>query len=112
MYNSLNPKSNSYISIFAGRIADTGIDPCPIIIKTKKLIKNKSKIKVLWASTRELYNIFEADKIGCDIITVGHDLIRKFKLLNYDLEKYSQDTVKQFFMMLKNQNLRFNLSDI
>ncbi len=106
LYNSLNPKSNSYISIFAGRIADTGIDPCPIIIKTKKLIKKKSKIKVLWASTRELYNIVEADKIGCDIITVGHDLIRKFKLFNYDLEKYSQDTVKQFFYDAKKSKFK------
>lgn len=97
LLKSLNPESNAYISIFSGRIADTGVNPCPIIIKTKKLIKNNSKIKVLWASTRELYNIIEANNIGCDIITVGHDLINKFKLFDYNLEKYSQDTVKQFF---------------
>ena len=61
----------------------------------------------MWASTRRVYNIVEADKIGCDIITVGHvDLIRKFKLFNYDLEKYSQDTVKQFFYDVKKSKFK------
>lgn len=92
----LNPKTPAYISIFAGRIADTGRDPVPIIIKTNKIIKSK-KFEIIWASTREIFNIIEANRSGCHIITVGHEFLKKLKLLDYDLEKYSLDTVQQFY---------------
>lgn len=92
----LNPKTPAYISIFAGRIADTGRDPVPIITKTKKMIKNK-KFEIIWASTREIFNIIEANRSGSHIITVGHEFLKKLKLLDYDLEKYSLDTVQQFY---------------
>ena len=97
----LNPNTECYISIFAGRIADTGNDPSSIIISTKKLIKNKKKFKIIWASTREVLNIFQADKLGCHIITVGHDYIKKLEKIDYNLEKYSLDTVNQFYIDAK-----------
>ena len=97
----LNPDVNCYISIFAGRIADTGRDPVPIVKKSLELIKNKKNFEVIWASTREVYNIIQANKIGCNIITVGSDFLKKFKYLNYNLEKFSLDTVKDFYLDAK-----------
>ena len=93
---NLNPKTPSYISIFAGRIADTGRDPMPIMQAAVKLMKKNKKSELIWASTREIYNIYQANKIKCHVITVTGDLIKKFPLLNYNLEKYSLDTVKGF----------------
>ena len=93
---NLNPKTPSYISIFAGRIADTGRDPMPIMQAALKLMKKNKKSELIWASTREIYNIYQANKIKCHVITVTGDLIKKFPLLDYNLEKYSLDTVKGF----------------
>ncbi len=83
------------LSVFAGRIADTGLDPKPIM----KIIKNMipRNVKLLWASCREVYNIYEADEIGCHIVTATHDLINKLKLKGKDLEAYSLETVKMFY---------------
>ena len=92
----LNPKTPSYISIFAGRIADTGVDPGPIMIKALKLMKRNKKSELIWASTREVFNITQASKLNCHIITVTSDIIKKLSLHNYNLEKYSLDTVKGF----------------
>lgn len=90
------------LSIFAGRIADTGVDPKSII---KYAIKNKSQnIELLWASPREVYNVYEADKIGCDIITITPDLINKLSLVGKSLEEYSLDTVKMFYNDAKESN--------
>jgi transaldolase len=97
----LNPDVNCYISIFAGRIADTGRDPVPIIKKSIELIKNRKNFEVIWASTREVYNIIQANKIGCNIITVGSDFLKKIKYLNYNLEKFSLETVKDFYIDAK-----------
>lgn len=83
------------LSIFAGRIADTGVDPKPIIEHALKIVS--SNVKTLWASSREAYNIYEADRIGCHIITVTNDLIKKIKLQNKDLTQYSLETVKMFY---------------
>ncbi len=102
----LNPNTPCYISIFAGRIADTGNDPSSVIVSTKKLIKNKKKFKIIWASTREVLNIFQADKLGCHIITVGHDFIKKLENIDYNLEKYSLDTVNQFYIDAKKSNYK------
>ena len=93
---NLNPKIPSYISIFAGRIADTGRDPMPTMQAALKLMKKNKRSELIWASTREIDNIYQAHKIKCDVITVTSDLIKKFPLLDYNLEKYSLDTVKGF----------------
>jgi len=84
------------ISIFAGRIADTGQDPCEIIKKIVYLTKDRKDVKILWASTREVYNIIQALDSGCDIITVSPEILLKTKLLGKDLTDYSLDTVRQF----------------
>jgi len=93
----LNSEVPSYISVFAGRIADTGIDPTSLIAASVEIAKLKSKAEIIWASPRELLNIFQAESIGCQIITVTNDILKKIGLIGYDLEKYSLDTVKMFF---------------
>ena len=93
----LNPAVPSYISVFAGRIADTGRDPLPLMIDSLKAMKQNSKAELIWASPRELLNIFQADEIGCHIITVTNDILKKLSLVGYDLSEYSLDTVKMFY---------------
>jgi len=86
-----------YISIFAGRIADTGVDPIPVMTEAVDLLNNYPNIELIWASPRELYNIIQADSIGCHIITATHSVLRKLSLIGKDLTEYSLDTVKMFF---------------
>jgi transaldolase len=93
---SLEPDVPSNISVFAGRIADTGIDPVPIMSAAVALAAVHPNAEVIWASPRELLNIFQADAIGCHIITVTNDILKKLSLLGYDLDAYSLDTVKMF----------------
>ena len=104
--NVIDEKIPSIISIFAGRIADTGIDPMPLMVESLKIMKNKPKSELLWASSRELLNIIQADSIGCHIITVTKDIINKLKLFNLDLEEYSLDTVKTFYKDAKEANFK------
>jgi transaldolase len=87
----------AYISVFAGRIADTGRDPLPLMTAALELMKLKPRAELIWASPRELLNIFQADDIGCHIITVTNDILKKLELVGYDLTEYSLDTVKMFF---------------
>ena len=94
---SLNPNVPSYVSVFAGRIADTGVDPVPLISAAVQITSMNSKAEVIWASPRELLNIFQADEIGCQIITVTNDLLKKLELVDYNLNEYSLDTVKMFY---------------
>ena len=93
----LDPKVPSYVSIFAGRIADTGRDPVPLMAAAVEMLKVSPAAELIWASPRELLNIFQADNIGCQVITVTNDLIKKLSLVGYDLEEYSLDTVKMFY---------------
>ena len=93
---ALNKSVPSYISVFAGRIADTGRDPLPIMSKALEVMKSAPKAELIWASPRELLNIFQADAIGCHIITVTNDILKKLSSIGYDLEEYSLDTVKMF----------------
>jgi transaldolase len=93
---SLRRGPASYISIFAGRIADTGRDPLPILCEALGRIRAYPQIELIWASPRELLNIVQADAIGCHIITVTHDLLKKLPLIGRDLTEYSLDTVKMF----------------
>ena len=85
------------LSIFAGRIADTGVDPLPLFKECNELIKAYRKVDVLWASTREVFNIFQADSVGCNIITVGPDILDKLSYLGKDLDNFSLETVKMFY---------------
>ena len=84
------------ISVFAGRIADTGYDPVPLMAAAVELMRLAPNAELIWASPRELLNIFQADAIGCHIITVTHDILKKLSLVGYDLHEYSLDTVKMF----------------
>lgn len=93
----LNPTVPSYVSIFAGRIADTGRDPVPLMAAAVEMLKVAPASELIWASPRELLNIFQADEVGCQVITVTNDLIKKLTLVGYDLEDYSLDTVKMFY---------------
>ncbi len=85
------------VSVFAGRVADTGVDPVPHMVEAKKILSGKPKAELLWASPRELLNIFQADAIGCDIITATNDLLAKLKLVGKDLDGYSRETVEMFY---------------
>lgn len=106
VFKNINKDSKTIFSIFAGRIADTGIDPTSIIKKSVKLtIKNKNA-KILWASCRELYSIFLANKIGCHIITVPNSILKKINLVGKNLTKYSKETSNQFFKDSK--GIKFN----
>jgi transaldolase len=92
----LDPNVPAIISVFAGRIADTGLDPVPVMQRCLQHLASKPKAELLWASPRELLNIFQADEIGCHIITVSHDVLGKLSLVGKDLDEYSLDTVKMF----------------
>jgi transaldolase len=84
------------ISVFAGRVADTGVDPIPLMCEALDVMRPHSNLELLWASPRELLNIVQADAIGCHIITVTHDLLKKLPILGRDLADYSLDTVRMF----------------
>lgn len=87
----------SCISVFAGRIADTGRDPVPLMAAAVEMLRVAPNAELIWASPRELLNIFQADAIGCHIITVTHDILKKLSLVGRDLNEYSLDTVKMFY---------------
>lgn len=86
----------SFISVFAGRIADTGRDPVPIMRNSLELMARHSNLELIWASPRELLNIVQANDIGCHIITVTHDLLKKLSLFGKDLTEFSLETVRMF----------------
>jgi transaldolase len=94
---ALCPETPAIISVFAGRVADTGVDPVPLMEEGLKHLKNRPKAELLWASPRELLNVFQADEIGCHIITATPDILAKLKLVGKDLQEYSLDTVKMFY---------------
>jgi transaldolase len=87
---------SAFISLFAGRVADTGRDPMPIMVEALDAIRATPELELIWASPRELLNVFQADAIGCHIITVTNDLLAKLELVGYDLDAFSLDTVKMF----------------
>jgi transaldolase len=92
----LDANTPAFVSVFAGRIADTGRDPMPHMAAAKALMGLKPKAELIWASPRELLNIFHADAVGCDIITVTNDLLAKLKNVGKDLGVFSLETVKMF----------------
>jgi transaldolase len=89
--------ASCYVSVFAGRIADTGRDPAPLMMQSVELLQNVPNAELLWASTRELLNIVQAEEIGCRIITVPNDIIKKLSGYGKDLAELSRDTVRIFF---------------
>ncbi|MGE3623614.1 MAG: transaldolase [Bdellovibrionales bacterium] len=93
----LDPDTPAIISVFAGRIADTGVDPKPVMKACKALMASHPKAELLWASTRELLNVFEAEECESSIITVTSNIIDKFGIVNKDLYEYSLETVQMFF---------------
>lgn len=92
----LDPRTPAIVSVFAGRIADTGVDPVPFMQMCKWLLRRRPKAQLLWASTRELLNIFQADECGCDIITVTPEILSRLALVGKDLAEYSRETVQEF----------------
>ncbi len=94
---ALDPKTPAIISVFAGRIADTGRDPVPLMREAVAIAKAKPKAQVLWASPRELLNIFQAEECGCHIITVTNEILKKLAGVGKSLDELSLDTVKMFF---------------
>ena len=94
--DSLDDKSSAFISVFAGRIADTGRDPIPLMQEALKIMKDKPKSELIWASPRELLNVIQADVIGCHVITATSDILKKLDTIGKDLSQYSLETVKMF----------------
>ena len=95
--DALKDGPDSIVSVFAGRIADTGVDPVPVMQEALTLLEVAPKAELLWASPREVLNIYQADNIGCHIITATNDLIRKLALSGKDLAEYSLETVQMFY---------------
>lgn len=93
----LSRKIPSVVSVFAGRIADTGLNPEHYMKRARAILASNPKAELLWASPRELRNIYQAQKVGCHIITVPHDILKKIENVGYDLEEFSLDTVKMFY---------------
>jgi transaldolase len=86
----------SYISVFAGRIADAGVDPMPIIARSVQIMTQAPRSELIWASPREILNLIQADRVGCHIITITHELLKKLDGLGKSLEQYSLETVRMF----------------
>lgn len=95
---ALNPYVPSYVSVFAGRIADTGRDPVPLMAAAVEMLKVSPAAELIWASPRELLNIFHAESVGCHIITVTNDILKKLTMVGYNLDLYSLETVKMFHL--------------
>ncbi|MDE1145085.1 MAG: transaldolase [Azospirillaceae bacterium] len=93
----LQPDVPALVSVFAGRVADTGRDPVPQMAEAVEILRDLPRAELIWASPRELLNIFQADHIGCHIITVTHDVLAKLSLVGKDLDQYSLETVQMFY---------------
>ncbi|MEO8368674.1 MAG: transaldolase [Candidatus Solibacter sp.] len=93
---ALEGSPSAYISVFAGRVADAGVDPLPIMRESLAVMRSQPRLELIWASPREIFNLVQADQIGCHIITVTHDLLKKLPSLGKDLTEFSLDTVKMF----------------
>ena len=93
---ALEINTEAFISVFAGRIADTGRDPIPLMQEALQLMKSKPKSELIWASPRELLNVIQADSIGCHVITATSDILKKLVIIGKDLSQYSLETVRMF----------------
>lgn len=104
---ALEGSPSAYISVFAGRVADAGTDPLPIMKESLAIMKSQAQLELIWASPREIFNLVQADQIGCHIITVTHDLLKKIGNLGKDLTEFSLDTVKMFHRDAQAAGYRF-----
>jgi transaldolase len=95
--DAVDPATAAIVSVFAGRIADTGIDPVPHMLACKQILGSRPRAELLWASTRELLNIFQAEECGCDIVTVPNEFLNRLDLVGKDLAVYSRETVQTFY---------------
>lgn len=95
--DALSPDTAAVVSVFAGRVADTGIDPVPLMKAAKAALVNRPKAELLWASPREVLNLFQANDCGTDIITMAHDQLAKLKTVGKDLTEFSRETVEMFY---------------
>lgn len=102
----LQEDTKNIVSVFAGRIADTGVDPVPIMLESAKICHSKKGVKLLWASSRELYNVIQADEVGADIITCTPAIISKIPMIGKDLLQLSQETVQMFSNDIKDLGYR------
>ena len=93
----VHPAAHTYVSIFAGRIADTGRDPCPFMREAVDICRSKPRLRVLWASPREVLNVYQADACGVHVIVLTAELLAKLSLRNKDLAQYSRETVRMFY---------------
>jgi transaldolase len=107
---SLQGGAPSYISIFAGRVADTGRDPMPVMKSALEIMAANPNSQLVWASPRELLNIFQADEIGCHIITVTSDVLKKIPLIGKDLHDFSLETVQMFYNDAADSGYRLELT--
>jgi transaldolase len=103
----LSPKVDSFVSIFAGRIADTGRDPESIVQEGKRIFNNHTNLKIIWASPREVFNLFQAERSGADVITMPISLINNLKNWNKSLEEFSLETVRMFYNDAKESGYDF-----
>lgn len=97
VHDAINGGPSCYVSVFAGRIADTGRDPLPLMSSAIEILSANPQSELVWASPRELLNVFQADEINCHIITATHDILKKLALIGKHLDDYSLDTVKMFY---------------
>lgn len=86
----------AFVSVFAGRVADTGVDPLPLMRESVRLLAREPQLELIWASPRELLNVFQADEVGCHVITATSDILKKLSLVGKHLDDYSLETVKMF----------------
>jgi transaldolase len=103
---ALNPNVESCVSVFAGRIADTGRDPIPMMRAAIEKLSSNNRAELIWASPRELLNVFQANDIGCHIITATNDILGKLELVGKNLDDYSLETVQMFFNDAKSSNFQ------
>ena len=107
----LAPNVPAMISVFAGRIADTGRDPVPLMAEAVKIMCDRPKAELIWASPRELLNIFQAESVGCHIITATNDILKKLSLVDKDLDQYSLETVQMFYKDAQAAGYKIALAD-
>ena len=94
---ALAPGVPAIVSVFAGRIADTGVDPMPLMLESKKILSAHPEHELLWASPRELFNLYQAEEVGTDIITITPEILKKAEKIGYDLDELSRETVQMFY---------------
>ena len=106
--SALNESVPSCVSVFAGRIADTGRDPMPIMRECVNLLSDNKSAEMIWASPRELLNVFQAQDVGCQIITATNDILKKLEIVGKDLDEFSLETVKMFYSDARDSNFTIN----